>query len=32
MNKTEKQIFCADADMCAIIAKCSSQNKWELWG
>ena len=32
MNKTEKQIFCADANICAISAKCNSQNKWELWG
>jgi len=32
MNKKEKQIFCADANMCAILAKCNSQNKWELWG
>jgi ankyrin repeat protein len=32
MNKTEKQIFCADANLCAILAKRNSQNKWELWG
>jgi ankyrin repeat protein len=32
INKTEKQIFCADANMCAILAKRNSQNKWELWG
>lgn len=32
MNQTEKQIFCADANICAILAKCNSQNKWELWG
>jgi len=32
MSITEKQIFCADANMCAIIAKRNSQNKWELWG
>jgi ankyrin repeat protein len=31
MNKTDKQIFCADANMCSIVAKCNSQNKWELW-
>lgn len=27
-----KQIFCTDANMCAILAKCNPQNKWELWG
>ncbi len=32
ISKTEKQIFCTDATMCAILAKCNSQNKWELWG
>jgi len=32
MSKINKQIFCADANMCAIVAKCNSQNKWELWG
>lgn len=32
MSKKEKRIFCADANMCAILAKCNSQNKWELWG
>jgi len=32
IDKAEKQIFCADANMCAIVAKCNSQNKWELWG
>ena len=28
----EKQFFCADANICAILAKCNSKNKWELWG
>ena len=32
MTNTDKQIFCADADMCGIIAKCNPQGKWELWG
>ncbi|NLK91728.1 MAG: hypothetical protein GX273_01135 [Bacteroidales bacterium] len=32
MSQSEKQIFCTDATMCAILAKCNSQNKWELWG
>jgi len=32
MKQTEKQIFCADATICAIVAKRNSKNKWELWG
>jgi hypothetical protein len=32
MSNIEKQIFCADPNICAIIAKCNSRNKWELWG
>ena len=31
-SKIEKRIFCADANMCAIIAKQNAHNKWELWG
>ncbi|MDR2651489.1 MAG: hypothetical protein LBC68_04130, partial [Prevotellaceae bacterium] len=32
MSNIEKQIFCADPHICAIIAKRNLQNKWELWG
>jgi len=32
MNETEIQIFCADPNICAIIAKRNSQDKWQLWG
>jgi|GEM_PF-1384158 ankyrin repeat protein len=27
-----KQIFCADNDFCALVAKQNKQNKWEFWG
>ena len=27
----EKQIFCADKNICPVIAKQNAQNKWELW-
>ena len=32
MEKKDRQIFCADADMCAIMVKCNRRNKWELRG
>ena len=28
----EKHIFCADPNICAIIAKRNSKDKWQLWG